>query len=101
MKKLLALLIALTLALCALAPALAEEATEAAVEETVEAAAEDSAPEPSPIFKKLLEVPWYTWVVLAALVIAAALFIISGNRPRWNSNQLSLGAMCIAIALVL
>ena len=106
MKKLLALFTVLLLALCALTTALAEEAADAApeavevAEETV-GAAEEAAPEPSPVFKKLLEVPWYAWVVVAALIAAAALLIISGKKAGWNSRQLSMGAMCLAIAFVL
>ena len=121
MKKLFALMLAALLALLTLTPALAEtadtaaveatvEETEAAVEETeaaaeeTEAAAEEAAeeaPAPSPIFKKLLEVPWYTWAVLAALVVAAALLALNAKKIRWDSRSLSMGAMCIAIAFVL
>ena len=127
MKKLFALMLAALLALLMLTPALAETAdaaVEAAAEdaeataedaeataEDAEAAAEDAeatvedaaeaAPAPSPIFKKLLEVPWYTWAVLGALVAAGVLLGLNAKKIRWDSRSLSMGAMCIAIAFVL
>jgi len=73
----------------------AEAAEEA--QEAVEAAAQ---PEVSPVFKKLLEVPWYTWAVLAALIVAAVLLWLSSRKAKWDSRRLSMGAMCIAIAFV-
>jgi len=73
----------------------AEAAEEA--QEAVEAAAQ---PEVSPVFKKLLEVPWYTWAVLAALIDAAVLLWLSSRKAKWDSRRLSMGAMCIAIAFV-
>ena len=87
MKKLLALFTALLLVLCALTPALAEEAVDAApeavevAEETAEAA-EEAAPEPSSAFNKLLEVPWYAWVVVAALIAAAITLIVLYNKGK-------------------
>ena len=117
MKKLFALMLIALLALTLLVPALAETAdaaadtAEAAVEETeaaaeeaaevVEEAAEAEAPAPSPIFKKLLEVPWYTWAVLGVLVVAGLLLALNAKKIRWDSRSLSMGAMCIAIAFVL
>ena len=124
MKKLIALLTALLLALLLVTPALAEDAAatveaateveaaaeeaEAAAEEVaeeaeaaVEEAAQEEAPAVSPVFKKLLEVPWYTWVVLAALVVAAILLALSTKNAKWDSRHISMGAMCIAIAFVL
>ena len=82
----------------------AEAATEEVAEEAeaaVEEAAAEEAPAVSPVFKKLLEVPWYTWVVLAALVVAAILLALSTKNAKWDSRQISMGAMCIAIAFVL
>lgn len=113
MKKWFALLIALTLALLVLMPALAETADTAAeqaaeVAETTEAAAEEAAdavdeaaPAASPVFEKLLEVPWYVWVLLVALIVAALILAMSSKKAQWNSRRLSMGAMCIAIAFVL
>ena len=117
MKKLFALMIAALLALALLVPAMAEaadaaadaaetvvEETEAAVEEAaekVEEAAEAEAPAVSPVFKKLLEVPWYTWAVLAAMVVAGVILAMSAKRTQWNSRRIAMGAMCIAIAFVL
>ncbi len=116
MKKSLALLIALLLALLALTSALAEtadaadpapQAAEAAEEEAVEAAEEEAAeaaeasPEPSPVIKKLLEQKWYIWALLAVLIIAAIALFIAARGVKWNSHQLAMGAMCIAISFVL
>ncbi len=121
MKKLFALMIAALLALALLVPAMAEaadaaadaaeavvEETEAAVEEAaeetaeeVEEAAEAEAPAVSPVFKKLLEVPWYTWAVLAVMAAAGVLLALNGKKIRWDSRSLAMGAMCIAIAFVL
>ena len=125
MKKLLALLTALVLVMLTLTPALAEtadaaqeaaETVEDTVETTEEAAleaevavedaeeeAEETAQEAaaSPVFKKLFEVPWYTWAVLAALVVAAVILALSAKKTSWNSRRIAMGAMCIAIAFVL
>ena len=80
-----------------------EEAAEAVEEaaEAVEQAAEEAAPAPSPMFKKLLEVPWYSWAVLAAVVVAAILLFLSSKKVNWDSRRIAYGAMCIAIAFVL
>ncbi|MBR1822151.1 MAG: energy-coupled thiamine transporter ThiT [Clostridia bacterium] len=126
MKKLIALLTALLLALLLVTPALAEAADAAGataeeavetVEETAEAAGEaaaeaaeaveegaeeaESAAAVSPMFEKLTEVPWYTWVVLAALVVAGILLAAGAKNAKWDSRRLAMGAMCIAIAFVL
>ena len=119
MKKLLTLMLALGLLLgLALTPALAEadpaaeatEAVETAADATAEAAAEaaaietvevEEAPAVSPIFEKLTELPWYTWAVLAALVVAALVLTVGAKKAKWNSHRLTMGAMCIAIAFVL
>lgn len=125
MKKLMALMLAALMALalltCALADAAdvpadpaesaaqetAEAETEAveeeaeAVEEEAETEAEAEAPAMSPVFKKLLEVPWYSWAVLGALVVAGLLLALNARKIRWDSRSLSMGAMCIAIAFVL
>ena len=129
MKKLIALLIALLMA-ALLIPALAEtaEATEPAaesVEQTAEAveqaadaaeetaeavepaadaaeeAAEEEAAKPSPVIEKLLEQKWYTWTLVAVLVVAAIALFASARNVKWNSHQLAMGAMCIAISFVL
>ena len=129
MKRFLALMIALLLALLTLTPALAETEAADTVEETVEAAeetveeaadtaeaaaeeaadaaeeaveeaAEETAKAPSMV-EKLLEVPWYTWAVLAALVVAAWVLAMSTKKGAWNSRRIAMGAMCIAIAFVL
>mgnify|MGYP002624568477 CR=1 FL=1 len=86
----------------------AEEAAES-VQETAEAAEEAAgeiepegdAPEVSPVFEKLTEVPWYTWAVLAALLVAGFLLAASTKKAKWDSRRLAMGAMCIAIAFVL
>ncbi len=122
MKRLIALLIALMLA-ALMVPALAEtadtaaeetteetsEAAEGAAEEAAESAetaAEETAegepaPQPSPIVKKLLEQKWYTWTLVAALIVAAVLLFFYARNAKWNTRQLAMGAMCIAISFVL
>jgi thiamine transporter len=118
MKKLFALMLALMMALALLAPAMAEaaEAADAAVEtaaeavketaeaaeETVEGAAEEAAePQVSPIIKNLVELPWYTWVLLALLVVTGIILGVGTKKTTWNSRRIAMGAMCIAIAFVL
>ena len=121
MKKLLALMFALMLTFALALPAVAEEAqpaapveaAEAAVEEAgEEAAAEETAeeepaeeasdaPAVSPVFKKLIELPWYTVAVLIALVVAGVLLSLASKKTRWDSRRISMGAICIAIAFVL
>ena len=118
MKKLFCLMLALILAMIVLTPALAdtaeavEETAEEAVEtveetveeaaeeavETVEEAAEEVAV--SPVFKKLLEVPWYTWVVLGVTLVAALMLTLGAKKIKWDTRRLTIGAMCIAIAFV-
>ena len=128
MKRTLILLLAMLLALLMVAPALAEtagetaqeaveaveetateavdeaaeavDAAEEAAEEAVEEAAEE-APAQSPIFKKLFEVPWYSWVVVALLVVVGILLSASSRKVKWDSRRLAMAAMCIAIAFVL
>lgn len=56
----------------------------------------------SDAFGKLLSVTWYTWAIVAALVVLAALLIVSGRgKGNWTSRRLAAAAMCIAIAFVL
>ena len=111
MKKLFALMIAMMLALTLLTPAMADaaETGEAVVEETADAVeeaaeeetAEASKPEVSPIVKKLVELPWYTWVLLVLLMATGVIFALGSKKTTWNSRRLAMGAMCIAIAFVL
>ena len=126
---LLAALLALLLAIPALAETAAEPAAEAAVETaetaaeeaaepageaagTAEAAVEEAADtaeetaeaaghEVSPIVKKLVELPWYSWALLAVLVVAGVILAIGAKKTTWNSHRIAMGAMCIAIAFVL
>ncbi|MGI6173106.1 MAG: energy-coupled thiamine transporter ThiT [Christensenellales bacterium] len=53
------------------------------------------------IFNKLLEVPWYTWLVLALLFGASVALIQGSKRFKWNSRRVSMAAMSLAIAFVL
>ena len=131
MKRMLALLIALLMALVLAVPALADaaEAPEAAVEETVEtaeAAVEETAetaeeaveetaeaadeaveeaaeeePAVSPVFKKLTEQKWYTWAIVAVLVVVGIVLAAKSGKTQWTSRRIAMGAMCIAIAFVL
>lgn len=118
MKKLFALMLALMMALALLVPAMAEtaEAADAAVEtaaeaveetaeaaeETVEEATEAPAePQVSPVIKNLVELPWYTWVLLALLVVTGVILGVGTKKTTWNSRRIAMGAMCIAIAFVL
>ncbi len=116
MKKLFALMLALMLTFALALPAVAEEAQPAAPVEAAEAAAEEAgeetaeeepaeeapaAPAVSPVFKKLIELPWYTVAVLIALVVAGVLLSLASKKTRWDSRRISMGAICIAIAFVL
>lgn len=108
MKKLIALLLALLLALAVPTLALAD-GTEVAVEETAEvveeaaeeAAEEAPAPSVSPVIKNLIELPWYTWVLLAIMMVIGLIFAVGAKKTTWNSRRIAMGAMCIAIAFVL
>ena len=77
----------------------AAEAAEDAAEDAEEAAEETR--KVSPVFKKLLEQKWYTWVVVIALVVAGVIMALSSKRTRWNSRRIAMAAMSIAIAFVL
>ena len=78
----------------------AEETAEAA-EEAVEETAETAEPEVSPVIKNLVELPWYTWVILALLLVTGVIFAAGSKKTTWNSRRIAMGAMCIAIAFVL
>ena len=111
MKKLFALMLALMLALlplCALAEATeapaeaaVEEAAETAEENAEEAVEEPAKPEVLPIFKKLVGLPWYTWVVLVLLMATGIILSLAARKTTWNSHRIAMGAMCISIAFVL
>ena len=90
----------------------AEETAEAAgdaaqevVEENEEVAeeAQEATEEPavSPVFKKLAEQKWYTWAIVAALVVVAIVLGAKSGKTQWTSRRIAMGAMCIAIAFVL
>ena len=83
----------------------AAEAVEEAIEETEEAVEEavgEASPAPSPVFKKLLEQKWYTWVIVVALVVGGIVALAMGSKnANWTSRRIAMGAMCIAIAFVL
>lgn len=78
-----------------------EEAVEETAEEGEDASEEDEEEDSGVSLEKFTEVPWYSWAVLAALVVAGVLLAMNGKRAQWNSRRLSMGAMCIAIAFVL
>lgn len=51
--------------------------------------------------KKLLEVRWYTWLVVVFLIALFLVLTFAGKRTKWNSKRIAYAAMCIAIAFVL
>ncbi len=52
--------------------------------------------------EKILETKWYTWAVLAVLVVMGAALLRAGSaKGRWNSRSLAIAAMCVAISFVL
>ncbi|MBR1559902.1 MAG: energy-coupled thiamine transporter ThiT [Clostridia bacterium] len=77
------------------------EAAEEAAEEAVEEAEAPAGNEVSPIIKNLVELPWYTWVILALLLVTGVIFAAGSKKTTWNSRRIAMGAMCIAIAFVL
>ena len=90
------------------APAEAEAAVETAAEEAAEEAEAEAEEEEEPapslpmqMFGKLLELPWYTFVIIAALIAAGIILAKSQKRVKWNSRLISTAAMCIAISFVL
>jgi thiamine transporter len=115
MKRLLtALLTALFVLMLAL-PCLAEstaapDATPEAVETVVPddsgaaAAVETAAPgswfQTSTFTEKLAAVQWYTWLVIALLVLLAIVLIKAG-KAQWNAKILAYAAMTVAISFVL
>ena len=112
MKKWFVLMLALAMAFSLLAPALAEAVEETAdtavetagevVEETTEEVAEEAeAPEVSPVIQKLVELPWYTWVLLVLLMATGIILAMGTKKTTWNSRRIAMGAMCISIAFVL
>ena len=114
MKKLFTLMLALLMALALLMPAMAEtaeaaadavetaaEAVEETAEEAAEAAEEAAEAQVSPIIKNLVELPWYTWVLLALLAATGIVLGMGTKKTTWNSRRIAMGAMCIAIAFVL
>lgn len=51
--------------------------------------------------EKILEMKWYTWVIVAALIIMGVALIKTERKARWNSRRVAAAAMCVAIAFVL
>lgn len=105
MKKCIALLTALLMCLALLVPALAETVADAeplsaeteAIESTAEEAEESWLAD---AFGSLLEMKWYTILILALLVGMGAV-LCTQKSGSWNSRRLAYAAMCIAIAFVL
>ncbi len=111
MKKVVCLVLMLMMAFAALSAALTEEtaapqaSAEAAQEETKETAEEPAEEEESEsvlksIFGSLAEKHWYTWAIVAALVVLAVVFFAC-NKQNWTARRLSYAAMCISISFVL
>ena len=55
----------------------------------------------SEVVADILEVKWYTWVIVVALIVMAVVLLRAGRGAKWNSRHLASAAMCIAIAFVL
>ena len=56
------------------------------------------------MFGDLTELPWWGWLVVAALLISgvAAFRLVRGNQKTvWTARMLAVGAMCIALSSVL
>ena len=52
--------------------------------------------------KNLMEMHWYTWAIVAALLAAGWTLLASGRKKQgWSSRQLAVAAMCIALSFVL
>ncbi|MBQ6373456.1 MAG: energy-coupled thiamine transporter ThiT [Clostridia bacterium] len=118
MKRLTVLLTVLLLVIAVFTPVLAEgadatEVTNDAAETVADAAdatadADEQAEEPESeagktpvIISKLLEQKWYTWVVVALLLVMAVALTKGARNSNWTSRCIAMGAMCIAIAFVL
>lgn len=110
MKRLVTILMILTVALLVVLPCLAETEATAAPDASVEAAAPEEAAEAeaesgnwfstSTLTEKLAAVQWYTWLVIIALIVLAAVLIRAG-KAQWNARVLAYAAMTVAISFVL
>lgn len=107
MKKFLIVLLVLIMSLTCLVSAFAETSDAAAVttEETVTAVAEEEQESAfqtwlNSAVKKVIEVKWYVWVILALLFVFGIVMCAKSNL-KWTSRRLSYAAMCIAISFVL
>ena len=87
MKKGITLLLTLLLGALLAVPTLAEDTKEASVT--------------FPFFQRLLEQPWYTWVLLVVLLGAGIILSLSVKKNKWTTHRIAMGAMCIAVAFVL
>ena len=54
----------------------------------------------STLTEKLAAVQWYTWLVIALLILLAAALVKAG-KARWNAKILAYAAMTVAISFVL
>ena len=58
----------------------------------------------SNMFGDLTELPWWGWLVVAALLIGGAVAfkkVRGSQKVVWNARMLAVGAMCIALSSVL
>ena len=53
------------------------------------------------LIARLLELPWYTWVLLAVLLAVGVILALNVVKTRWDTHHIAMGAMCIAISFVL
>ncbi len=53
------------------------------------------------LFGKILEAPWYAWMIIALLIALGASLSVSGRRGSWTSRRLASAAMCLAVAFIL
>lgn len=112
MKRLAPILLTALFLLMLALPCLAEStaatapaAVETVAPESAEAApAETAAPgnwfQTSTLTEKLAAVQWYTWLVIALLILLAAALVKAG-KARWNAKILAYAAMTVAISFVL
>jgi len=53
------------------------------------------------MFANLLELKWYTVLVVAALLCLGIVLYVGARRTKWDSRRIANAAMCIAIAYIL
>ena len=55
----------------------------------------------SRLVKKLVELPWFMWAIVAGLLAFGIVLMVAGRKTRWTARMLAHAAICLALSFVL